>query len=98
MPADEHLHYDRIDPRHDADWLDIMAADGLTHGHFMVLKGGNLPGVWAKQYAYGKEGQATDGKRLIVPGEEFRDSRQGHISGGESDSNWLDSHRRLHHV
>jgi hypothetical protein len=80
MPADEHLHYERIDPEHDADWLDMLAAEGLTHAHFMVLKGGNLPGIWAQQYAYGKDGQATDGRRLIVPGEEFRGRRQGHIN------------------
>ena len=80
LPADEHLHYDRIDPKHDKDWLAMLSADDLTHGHFMVLKGGNLPGIWAKQFAYGKDGQATDGKRLIVPGEEFRDRRQGHIN------------------
>ena len=80
LPADEHLHYDRLDPTHDADWLDMMAGDGLTYGHFMVLQGGNLPGVWAKQYAYGPKGEATDGRRLIVPGEEVRDPRQGHIN------------------
>ena len=80
LPADEHLHYDRSDPTRDKEWFDMLAADGLTHGHFMVLKGGNLPGVWGKQHAYGKKGQATNGQTLLVPGEEFRGRRQGHIN------------------
>jgi len=58
----------------------ICAGDDLTYGHFLVLKGGNLPGIWAGQYAYGKEGRASDGDRLICPGEEYRDSMQGHIN------------------
>ena len=80
LPADEHLHYDRSQPQRDKYWLDMLAADGLTHGHFMVLKGGNLPGVWGKQHAYGKKGQATNGRALLIPGEEFRGRRQGHIN------------------
>ncbi len=80
LPAEEHLHYDRLDPRHDSDWLTMLAADDLAMGHFMMLKGGNLPGVWAEQYAYGEEGQADDGHHHIVPGEEYRDSLQGHIN------------------
>ncbi len=71
--ADEHLHYERTDPRHDNDWLTMLDADGLSHAHFLVLRGGNLPGIWAQQFAYGKAGEATDGKRLIRPGEEYRD-------------------------
>ncbi len=78
--ADEHLHYERTDPRHDGDWLTMLDADGLSHAHFLVLKGGNLPGIWAQQFAYGKRGEATDGKRLIRAGEEYRDSTQGHIN------------------
>jgi hypothetical protein len=78
--ADEHLHYERTDRRHDSDWLTMLAADGLSHAHFLVLRGGNVPGIWAEQYAYGKAGEANDGKRLIWPGEEYRDSRQGHIN------------------
>jgi hypothetical protein len=80
LPAEEHLHYDRLDPQHDRDWLTMLAADDLAMGHFMVLKGGNLPGVWAEQYAYSPEGQADDGHHHIVPGEEYRDSLQGHIN------------------
>lgn len=80
LPAEEHLHYDRTDPAHDRDWLTILAGDDLAYGHFLVLKGGNLPSIWATQYAYGKEGQAGDGQRLICPGEEYRDSMQGHIN------------------
>ncbi len=78
--ADEHLHYERTDPKHDGDWLTMLDADGLSHAHFLVLKGGNLPGVWAQQHAFGKAGEASDGKRLIRPGEEYRDSTQGHIN------------------
>jgi len=74
--TDEHLHYERTDPRHDGDWLTMLRADGLSHAHFLVLKGGNLPGIWAQQFAYGRAGEATDGKRLIRPGEEYRDSTQ----------------------
>ena len=78
--ADEHLHYERTDPTHDDDWLAMLNADGLTHAHFLVLRGANVPGVWAQQFAYGTAGEATDGKRLIRPGEEYRDSTQGHIN------------------
>ena len=78
--ADEHLHYERTDPKHDRDWLTMLDADGLSHAHFLVLKGGNLPGIWAQQYAYGKAGEASDGQRLIRPGEEYRDSTQGHVN------------------
>jgi hypothetical protein len=80
LPADAHVHYDRTAPEHDRDWLTMLEADGLTHAHFLVLAGVNLPGVWAKQYAYGETGQAFDGKRLIRSGEEVRDPQQGHIS------------------
>jgi len=78
--ADEHLHYERTDPQHDKDWLTMLDGDGLSHAHFLVLKGGNLPGIWAAQYAYGEAGEADDGRRLIRPGEEYRDSTQGHIN------------------
>lgn len=78
--ADEHLHYERTDPKHDKDWLAMLNADGLTHAHFLVLRGANLPGIWAQQFAYGTAGEANDGHRLIRPGEEYRDSKQGHIN------------------
>ena len=78
--ADEHLHYERTDPDHDRDWLAMLAGDDLSHAHFMVLRGGNLQGVWAEQFAYGAAGEGTDGKRLIRPGEEYRDGSQGHIN------------------
>ncbi len=80
MPAEEHLHYDRLDPAHDRDWLAMLAGDDLVHAHFLVPRGGNLPGVWARQYAYGTQGEASDRERLIRPGEEYRDSFQGHIN------------------
>ena len=66
LPAEEHLHYDRVDPEHDRDWLTMLAADDLAMGHFMVLKGGNLPGVWAEQYAYGEEGQDGDENDFVT--------------------------------
>lgn len=78
--ADEHLHYERTDPKHDADWLTMMDADGLSHAYFMVLRGGNVPGVWAEQFAYGQAGEGKDSQRLIRPGEEYRDGTQGHIN------------------
>lgn len=80
LAADEHLHYERTDPKHDRDWLTMLDADGLAHAHFLVLKGGNLPGVWAEQHAYGKAGEANDGRRWVRPGEEYRDSTQGHVN------------------
>lgn len=80
LPADEHLHYDRLDPNHDPDWLIMLAADGLAHGHFLVLRGGALEGPWATQFAYGKEGEVVDEERWIRPGEEYRDTMQGHIN------------------
>ena len=80
IAADEHVHYDRLDPAGDKDWLDMLAGDDLAAAHFMVLKGGKVPGIWAKQYAYGKQGEAFDGERLIRSGEEYRDSAQGHIN------------------
>lgn len=80
VAADEHLHYERPDPRYDRDWLDMMAGDGLTQAHFLVLKGGNLPGIWADQFAFGPEGEGSDGRRWIRSGEEYRDGSQGHIN------------------
>ncbi len=77
--ADAHVHYDRVEPAGDRDWFHMMAGDDLTHAQFMVLKGGMVPGIWARQYAYGTPGEGTDGARLIVPGEEFRDRLQGHL-------------------
>ncbi len=78
--ADEHVHFDRTRAEHDHDWLSVLDGDGLHHAHFMVLRGGNLPGIWARQFAYGQAGEANDGARWIRPGEEFRDARQGHIN------------------
>ena len=78
--AEEHVHYDRLTESGDKDWLTMLDGDGLTHAHFMVLKGGKVPGIWAEQYAYGKQGEASDGVRLIRSGEEYRDSAQGHIN------------------
>ena len=80
LPTDEHLHYERLKASLDSEWLTMLAADDLAMAHFMVLKGGNLPGVWAQQFAYGKKGEGGDGQRLLRPGEEHRDSFQGHIN------------------
>jgi hypothetical protein len=77
--VEEHLHYDRLDPAADALWLTMLAGDDLQSAHFMVAKGGMMPGAWATQFAYGTKGQAAGGGRLIVPGEEYRDAAQGHI-------------------
>ncbi|MCA9192992.1 MAG: CehA/McbA family metallohydrolase [Planctomycetales bacterium] len=78
--ADEHVHYDRTDRRFDADWLKMLEADGLAHAHFLVLKGGNVPDIWARQYAFGSAGEAGNAKQFIRSGEEYRDSSQGHIN------------------
>ena len=77
--ADAHLHYDRPAPEADRDWFDMLAGDGLSHGQFMVLKGGMVPGIWAEQFAYGAAGTAVKEGRTIIPGMEYRDQMQGHI-------------------
>lgn len=84
--TDEHVHFERTDRQHDSDWLDMLDADGLSHAHFLVLKGGNVPGIWAEQYAYGPEGEAKRKHQFIRSGEEYRDSTQGHINLLGSDS------------
>ncbi|MEO2015169.1 MAG: CehA/McbA family metallohydrolase [Fuerstiella sp.] len=80
LAADAHVHYDRLDREGDRDWLAMLAGDDLAQAHFMVLKGGKVPGIWAQQYKYGTDGEASDGERLIRSGEEYRDSAQGHIN------------------
>lgn len=79
VSADAHLHYDRPEPAADRDWFHMLAGDGLDVGQFMVLKGGMVPGVWARQYAYGRFGENTDGVRTLIPGMEYRDRMQGHL-------------------
>jgi len=80
IAVEEHIHYDRLDPADDDRWLDILEAEGLSAAHFMTLKGGMTPGVWSRQYAHGTEGQANNASALLVPGQEYRDSAQGHIN------------------
>lgn len=80
IAVDEHLHFDRLDPADDERWLTMMEADGLSGAHFMVLKGGMTPGIWARQFDYGEAGRTDDGKRSITPGQEYRDHAQGHIN------------------
>ncbi len=77
--ADAHLHYDRVEPEGDRDWFAMMAGDDIAHSQFMTLKGGMVPGVWARQFAFGDRGEAVKGDRTIVAGEEYRDRMQGHI-------------------
>ncbi|MDE0106080.1 MAG: CehA/McbA family metallohydrolase [Bryobacterales bacterium] len=77
--ADAHLHYDRLEPSGDRDWFAMMAGDDISHGQFMTLKGGMVPGVWAHQFALGDRGQATVAGRTIVAGQEYRDRLQGHV-------------------
>ena len=76
--ADAHLHYERLSPDRDTDWGRILQAEGLDQACFMVLKGGNLPGTWAQQFAYGEKGLGNPAGRLLIPGEEFRGTAQGH--------------------
>lgn len=78
--ADTHLHYARLDPAHDRDWLAMLDADGLHHGVFMMLDGANIRGRWAEQYAYGAAGEAGNERQRIFTGEEFRCTMQGHIN------------------
>lgn len=80
IAIDEHLHFDRLDPEDDRLWLSMLEADGLNSGHFMVLKGGMTPGIWSRQYAFGKDGRAITDTQSIIPGQEYRDSVQGHIN------------------
>ncbi len=80
IAIDEHLHFDRLEPRDDRLWLAMLEADGLNTGHFMVLKGGMTPGIWSRQYAFGKAGQVIRESQSIIPGQEYRDSAQGHIN------------------
>ncbi len=78
--ADAHVHYDRLAEAENRDWLNMLDADGLSHAFFMVLKGGKVPGIWARQYDYGTDGEASDGQRRLISGEEYRDSAMGHIN------------------
>ncbi|MEZ5330595.1 MAG: CehA/McbA family metallohydrolase [Thermoanaerobaculia bacterium] len=80
VSADEHIHFDRTDPAHDADWLALLAGDDLDIGHFLLARGTNVPGLWGTQYAFGPAGEARDEARLVRPGEEFRDGDQGHVN------------------
>ncbi len=80
IAIDEHLHFDRLSAEDDPKWFSMFEADGLEAGHFMVLKGGMTPGLWSRQFAYGEAGQGTDGERILIPGQEYRDSQQGHIN------------------
>lgn len=80
IAIDEHLHFDRLDPEDDRLWLAMLEADGLNTGHFMVLKGGMTPGLWSRQYAFGKDGHVYNESQSLVPGQEYRDSAQGHIN------------------
>jgi hypothetical protein len=80
IAIDEHLHFDRLDPEDDRLWVAMLEADGLNSGHFMVLKGGMTPGIWSRQYAFGKDGRAITETQSIIPGQEYRDSAQGHIN------------------
>jgi hypothetical protein len=78
--ADAHVHYDRLNRRDNRDWFTMMDADGLAHLHFMMVKGGKVPGEWGLQYSYGRKGEAGDGRHLLTAGEEYRDTFQGHIN------------------
>jgi len=80
VSADEHVHFDRTDPAHDADWLALLAGDDLHIGHFLLARGTNVRGLWGIQYAYGREGEAVGGGRSIRSGEEYRDGAQGHVN------------------
>lgn len=78
--VEEHLHYDRLSPKDDRHWLSMLEADGLDVGHFMVLKGGMVPGIWSRQFAYGEDGRSNTDRQWLIPGQEYRDSAQGHIN------------------
>lgn len=80
ISVEEHVHYDRLEPKHDRDWLTMLAGDDIGQAHFMMLKGYNLPGIWAAQYAYGPAGEGKNDRSLIRPGEEYRDNLQGHLN------------------
>ena len=75
---DEHLHFERTESGMDPIWLEMIQADGLELAHFMVLKGGNFVGRWGQQRAYDETGVGKSEKALLIPGEEFRGTYQGH--------------------
>jgi len=77
--ADAHLHYDRTGREADRDWFAMMAGDDIANSELITPKGGIVPGTWARQFALGERGEAADGTRTIVAGEEYRDRMQGHI-------------------
>lgn len=77
---EEHLHYDRLSSADDRLWLAMLDADGLDAGHFMILKGGMVPGIWSRQFAFGDAGRSNAERQWLVPGQEYRDSGQGHIN------------------
>ncbi len=80
IAADAHLHYDRLSATHDADWLAALAGDDLDLGHFLLAKGGGFAGFWARQYAFGPQGEGSDGRRFLRAGAELRDRAQGHAT------------------
>ena len=75
---DPHLHFERTEKRIDPIWFEMIEADGLDSAVFMVLKGGNFDGVWARQGSYGRAGIGKNKKVSLIPGEEFRGVYQGH--------------------
>ena len=62
-------------------------SEALDQACFMVLKGGNLRGTWAQQFGYGEKGIGSRAGRLLVPGEEFRGTAQGHNNLYQMDCN-----------
>jgi len=62
ITVDEHLHYDRIDPTDDRRWLEMLAGDGLTAGHNLVLKGG----AWSRASGPGSMPTALQVRQRMV--------------------------------
>ncbi|MAM91577.1 MAG: hypothetical protein CMI15_08880 [Opitutaceae bacterium] len=77
---EEHLHYDRLNSADDRHWLAMLDADGLDAGHFMILKGGMVPGIWSRQFAFGEAGRSNDERQWLIPSQEYRASAKGHIN------------------
>ena len=45
----------------------MLDADGLDAGHFMILKGGMVPGVWSRQFAFGEAGRSNADRQWLIP-------------------------------
>ncbi len=75
--GDGHIHMLRDSPKHNQNIAAIATAEGLSV--FNLLQMGNLKREYFQQYAFGKEGQFTNGTSHLVSGvENPRTAVRGH--------------------